>query len=91
MIAATPMLIVILLLLALVSIVVVPGAALLAIPLVIVLALVFVGMAVHGAGASRGGRRVEQREPGAAAGDALSPPETDDRDAVTAWRERTHG
>jgi hypothetical protein len=91
MIATTPILIVIVLLLALVSIVAVPGAALLAIPLVIVLALVLIAGAVRGAAASRGGRRVEQREPGQAVGDALTPPETEREDAVTASRERTQG
>ena len=103
MIATTPILILIVLLLALVSIVAVPGAALLAIPLVVILALAhpvipFVteeialrGMGVRGAAASRGGRRVEEREPGEAVGEALSPPETEDREAVTASRERTQG
>ena len=91
MIATTPIVIVIVLLLALMSAVVVPGAALLAIPLVIVLALVLVGMAARGAGASRGGRRVERQEPGAAVGDALSPPETADRAPVAGSRERTQG
>ena len=75
----------------LVSIVAVPGAALLAIPLVIVLALVLIAGAVRGAAASRGGRRVEEREPGESVGDALTPPETGREDAVTASRERTQG
>jgi hypothetical protein len=91
MIATTPILIVVVLLLALVSIVVVPGAALLAIPLVVILGLVFVGLAVRGAAASRGGSRVEEEEPGAAVGDALAPPESEERDTVTASRERTQG
>ena len=91
MIATTPILIVIVLLLALVSIVAVPGAALLAIPLVIILALALLGMGVRGAAASRGGRRVEEREPGEALGEALSPPETDHREAVPASRARTQG
>ena len=91
MIATTPILIVVVLLFALVSIVVVPGAALLAIPLVVILGLVFVGLGARGAAASRGGTRVEEQEPGAAVGDALAPPESEDRDAVTASRERTQG
>jgi hypothetical protein len=91
MIATTPILIVIVLLLALVSIVVVPGAALLAIPIVLVLAVALVGMAVRGAAAGRGGRRVENREPGEAVGEALSPPETESRDTVASSRERTQG
>jgi uncharacterized membrane protein len=91
MIATTPILIVIVLLLALVSIVAVPGAALLAIPLVVILAIALVGMAMRGAAASRGGRRVESREPGEAIGDALAPPDTDDRDTVAASRDRTQG
>ena len=90
MIATTPILIVIVLLLALVSIVAVPGAALLAIPLVVILAIGLIGMAMRGAAASRGGRRVETEEPGDAVGEALSQPETDDRDTV-ASRDRTQG
>ena len=90
MIATTPILIVIVLLLALVSIVAVPGAALLAIPLVLILAIALIGMALRGAAAS-GGRTVEEREPGAAVGEALSPPDTGEREAVTASRERTQG
>ncbi|HEY7259186.1 MAG TPA: hypothetical protein VH459_08955 [Gaiellales bacterium] len=91
MIATTPILIVIVLLLALVTIVAIPGAALLAIPLVLILAIAFVAMAVRGAAASRGGRRVEEREPGESVGEALSPPETESRDTVAASRERTQG
>ena len=91
MIATTPILIVIVLLLALVSIVAVPGAALVAIPLVVILAIALVGMAMRGAAASRGGRRVENREPGEAIGDALAPPDTDDRDMAAASRDRTQG
>jgi hypothetical protein len=91
MIATTPILIVVVLLLALVSLLIVPGAALLAIPLVIILALALVGLGVRGAAASRGGSRVEEQEPGAAVGDALTPPETESRDAVGASRERTQG
>jgi hypothetical protein len=91
MIATTPIIIVVVLLLALVSLVVVPGAALLAIPLVLILAIALVGMALRGAAASRGGRRVEEREPGAAFGDALSPPDTRERESTVASRERTQG
>jgi uncharacterized membrane protein len=91
MIATTPIIIVVVLLLALVSLVVVPGAALLAIPLVLILAIALVGMALRGAAASRGGRRVEEREPGAAVGDALSPPDTRERESTVASRERTQG
>jgi hypothetical protein len=91
MIATTPIVIVVVLLFALLSIVVIPGAALLAIPAVIILALVLVGMGMRGAAASRGGRRVERQEPGRAVGDALEPPSTDERDAATASRERTQG
>jgi hypothetical protein len=91
MIAATPILIMVVLLLALVSMVVIPGAVLLAIPLVVILGLVLVGLAARGAAASRRGTRVEEQEPGAAVGDALSPPESRERDAVTASRERTQG
>ena len=91
MIATTPILIVIVLLLALVSIVAIPGAALLAIPLVVILAIALVAMAVRGAAASRGGQRVEEREPGESVGEALSPPETEREDAVASSRERTQG
>ena len=91
MIATTPILIVIVLLLALVTIVAIPGAALLAIPLVLILAIGFVAMAVRGAAASRGGSRVVEKEPGESVGEALSPPETESRDTVTASRERTQG
>lgn len=91
MIATTPIVIVIVLLLALVSIVAVPGAALLAIPLVLILAIALVGMALRGAAASRGGRAVEEREPGEAVGEALSPPDTGEREAVAASRDRTQG
>jgi hypothetical protein len=91
MIATTPILIVVVLLLALVSIVIVPGAVLLAIPLVVILGLVLVGLAARGAAASRGGTRVEEQEPGAAVGDALTPPDSQDRDTVAASRERTQG
>jgi hypothetical protein len=91
MIATTPILIVIVLLLALVSIVAIPGAALLAIPIVVILAIALIAMAVRGAAASRGGSRVEQREPGESIGDALSAPDTEREDAVTASRERTQG
>ena len=56
-----------------------PGAVLLAIPLVVILGLVLVGLAVRGAAASRGGTRVEEQEPGAAVGDALAPPDSQDR------------
>lgn len=91
MIATTPILIVVVLLLALVSIVIVPGAVLLAIPLVVILGLVLVGLAARGAAASRGGTRVEEQEPGAAVGDALAPPDSQDRDTVAASRERTQG
>lgn len=91
MIATTPILIVVVVLLALASIVVVPGAALLAIPLALILGIALVAMALRGAAASRGGRRVENREPGESVGEALSPPETERDEAVTASRERTQG
>jgi uncharacterized membrane protein len=91
MIATTPIVIVVVVLLALVSLVVVPGAALLAIPIALILAIVLIGMAMRGAAASRGGSRVSEQEPGAAVGDALRPPETDESDAVAASRERTQG
>ena len=91
MIATAPILIVIVLLLALVSLIIVPGAALLAIPLVIVLALVLIVGAARGAAASRGGRRVTEKEPGESVGEALSSPESESRDTVAASRERTQG
>jgi hypothetical protein len=91
MIATTPIVIVIVLLLALVSIVAVPGAALLAIPLALILGIALVAMALRGAAASRGGRRVENREPGESVGEALSPPDSTESEAVTASRERTQG
>lgn len=92
MVATTPILFFVVLLLALVSIVVVPGAVLLAIPLVVILAIVLIGVAVRGAAASRGGTRVEEQDPGRSVGEALDPPGTgEDREAVTAARERTQG
>jgi hypothetical protein len=95
MIATTPIVIVVVLLLALVSLVVVPGAALIAIPLVIVLGLAAVVLGVRAASASRGGTRVEHQEPGAAVGDALSPPETREREIrernTAISREQTQG
>ncbi len=91
MIATTPIVIVVVLLLALVSLVVLPGGVLLAIPLVIVLGLAAIVFGLRASAASRGGSRVEGQEPGAAVGDALSPPDTRERDSVIASRERTQG
>ena len=82
-------LIVIVLLLALASMVVVPGAVLLAIPLVVILAFVLAAPAARGATASRGGTWVEDQEPSGAVGEALTLRNTWGREAVTASRQRT--
>ena len=91
--AALPVILVVVVLLCLVSIVVIPGAVLLAVPLAVILGVVLVMMLVRGAAASRGGTRMESDDVGAAVGDALAPPEQErERDeAAEQSRSRTQG
>jgi hypothetical protein len=79
---------VVVVLLCLISIVVVPGAVLLAIPIAVILAIVLV-MLVRGAAASRGGTRIESDDVGAGVGDALAPPGQPHNGAADAAAERS--
>ncbi|MGN6377555.1 MAG: hypothetical protein ACTHNU_01250, partial [Gaiellales bacterium] len=82
-----PVILVVLILLCLISIVIVPGAVLLAIPIAVILGIVLAVGLVRGAAASRGGSRVESSNAGAGVRDALSTPGDEDPDRTSA---RTH-
>jgi hypothetical protein len=89
MLATTPIIVVVVLALALISLIILPGAALIAIPVVIILGIVLVVGAARGVAAGRRGR-IEQQEPGDAVGEALTPPSTQSRPSETP-RETTQG
>jgi hypothetical protein len=91
--AALPAILVVLLIVCVLGIIVVPGAALIGIPIALVVGVVLLAGLARGAAASRRGSRVEPADVGPAVEDALSSPaERDEEDRhAAASRTTTQG
>jgi len=72
--AALPAILVVVLIVCVLGIIVVPGAALIGIPIALIVGVVLLAGLARGAAAGRRGSRVEPEDVGPAVGDALQPP-----------------
>jgi hypothetical protein len=92
-VAALPAVLVVILIVCVLGIIIVPGAALIGIPIAVILAIVLLAGLARGAAAGRRGSRVEPADVGPAVGDALSSPAEHDeaQQHAAASRSTTQG